>query len=142
MDLAFGMSPSDFQPSVVHASRTKVAACWRDVHVSAAAQWIIYSAQNTFQQVMNPSETLEYGVRQLRIPLAEWRRWKEGSKDESTDTERQDEALGLARRAASLMESLEGNMTPVLVVTEIRGSRRTAEVLARLMARKIDQPKR
>ncbi|KAK8134983.1 hypothetical protein PG984_006995 [Apiospora sp. TS-2023a] len=115
MVLAFGDPVSERYGFEPYMGFTRHDKSWRDPHVSAAAQWIIYSGQHIFREVMNPSDTVElkyeHPLRRLQAePLSEWRRWKQGFRDVSNDPERQDEARALAKRAANLMEALEENM--------------------------------
>ncbi|KAK8134981.1 hypothetical protein PG984_006993 [Apiospora sp. TS-2023a] len=86
----------------------------RDCYVSAAAQWIIYSGQIIFKAVLAPADFIVPTELPLRFDKAEWRGWKEDFRNASINTEREDEARALAKRAVSLMESLEENILPVL----------------------------
>ncbi|KAK7949209.1 uncharacterized protein PG986_010095 [Apiospora aurea] len=108
LDLAFGPGDND-----VHRS----GPIWRDAHVSAAAQWILYNGQAIFQEVLNPADFPTMGAKPLRLSLAEWRLCKEGFRgvgDSEGEERRDDEVRGLAAWAARLMDAVAENMMAVL----------------------------
>ncbi|KAK7978429.1 hypothetical protein PG988_005919 [Apiospora saccharicola] len=145
MALAFDNGFDDLHGLKPYARWTRDEKYWRDPHVSAAAQWIIYSGQYIFRGLMNPSETLEIEhespFRLPRVePLSDWRRWKQGFRDVSNDPERQDEARALAKRAANLMEALEENMMPRWGEIQVAEGQNTKDSLAGSSASLNKQP--
>ncbi|KAK8093533.1 hypothetical protein PG997_000218 [Apiospora hydei] len=109
LDLAFGPGDNGSKRS---------DPIWRDAHVSAAAQWILYNGQAIFQEVLNPADFPIMGAKPLRLSLAEWRHCKEGFRgvgdSEGEEGQGKEEVKGLAARAARLMDAVEESMMAVL----------------------------
>ncbi|KAK6085189.1 hypothetical protein SCUP515_01007 [Seiridium cupressi] len=87
-----------------------------DCHISAAAQWIIYSGQNILSAILVPLEEAESDSmlgRREPWTLNGWRRWKTGFAEAEREEHLQQETRQLAKRSASLMEALEAAMISV-----------------------------
>ncbi|KAK2768831.1 hypothetical protein FQN54_000691 [Arachnomyces sp. PD_36] len=93
-------------------------------HVLAAAQYILWNGQNLLKQVMYFSnEEALSGAQEFKTgplydgrkrhgfySLDRWRFWKWGFQASAEDSTLNDEARGVAKKAADLMVSLEQNM--------------------------------
>ncbi|KAK9771663.1 hypothetical protein SCAR479_11734 [Seiridium cardinale] len=87
-----------------------------DCHISAAAQWIIYSGQNILSAILvTPEEAESDSMLGHREPwtLNGWRRWKAGFAEAEREEHLQQETRQLAKRSANLMEALEVAMISV-----------------------------
>lgn len=93
----------------------------RDCVVSAAAQYIIWSGQTLFQQI---SYSADFGAHNEPafqggplfdgegvLTLRRWQFWRKGFEDAATSEKCGAECVNLAERAASLMSSIEENLT-------------------------------
>lgn len=82
-----------------------------DCHVSAAAQWILYSGQNILLAILAPPEEDE-SILGRREPwtIDGWRCWKAGFASAEQEDHLAQETRQLAQRSASLMDTLEAAM--------------------------------
>ncbi|KAL4941679.1 hypothetical protein BDV06DRAFT_222887 [Aspergillus oleicola] len=92
----------------------------KDQCIIAAAQYILWNGQNLLKATQYNDDTDEDDLRRWNkgdlydgeagLTLRRWRFWKAGFHAARKDSGLGDEASDVARRAASLMEALEGSM--------------------------------
>ncbi|KAL0933996.1 uncharacterized protein CTRU02_210795 [Colletotrichum truncatum] len=85
-----------------------------DCHVSAAAQWILYTGQNILSNILAPLEEQE-SLLGSKEPwtLDDWHRWRIGFETAEREEHLRQETRQLAKRSANLMKTLEAVMTGV-----------------------------
>lgn len=79
-----------------------------DCLVPAAAQWIILGGQNILRETLLPPEKGDTPSDKQSWTLASWHHWRDEFRKMSQESNLQTETRSTAKRAADLMEALEG----------------------------------